>query len=254
MCSAEILPTVLTGLSSNALYPLVCDSVSYRPGDKFLLNNINLCLAADGITAIMGFNGAGKSLLLRLMHGMILPTTGAISWNGKEIDKQIRRRQAMVFQQPVLLRRTVVANLEFVLKSRGMRSRSRCDEMLDLVGIEALSLRPARQLSGGEQQRLALARALICEPDILFLDEATASLDPGSAAAIEKIVRQVNQRGVGVIFVTHDVAQARRMADKVVFLHEGRVVEQGRAGYFFNNPASLSAQAYLGGQLPQNSI
>ncbi|MEE9321653.1 MAG: ATP-binding cassette domain-containing protein [Granulosicoccus sp.] len=242
------------GLASNALYPLVCDSVSYCPRGKLLLNNISLCLKASGVTVIMGFNGAGKSLLLRLMHGLIQPTAGTISWNGKAVNERIRQRQAMVFQQPVLLRRTVMANLEFVLKSRGMHSHDRCDEMLELVGMGALGLRSARQLSGGEQQRLALARALICEPDTLFLDEATASLDPGSVAAIEQIVRQANQRGVGIIFITHDVGQARRMADNVVFLHEGQVAELGPAGPFFDNPVSQPAQAYLDGRLPPNPL
>jgi tungstate transport system ATP-binding protein len=246
---------VLLGLEAGAaraatsLFPLEVRSLSYAVSGKRLLNDLSLQIGARPVTVVMGPNGAGKSLLLRLLHGLIEPTSGHILWGGRPLTSDLRRRQAMVFQRPVLLRRSVIANVAFALKARGTGSTERCIALLEHVGLETHANKPARRLSGGEQQRLALARALAVEPEVLFLDEPTASLDPSATAAIEGIVTAAHRRGTKIIFVTHNIGQARRLADEVVFLHAGRLVEHEPATKFFTQPSSPEAQGYLEGRL-----
>ena len=203
--------------------------------------------AKIGCTMIMGPNGSGKSLLLKLLHRLIQPTSGRIDWGG-DAPEQATSRQALVFQKPVLLRRSVAANIDFVLKARGKQADRR-DALLEHAGLAHKASQPARLLSGGEAQRLALARALATDPEVLFLDEPTASLDPASVLVIEKIVSEARARGVRIIFVTHDMGQARRMADDVVFLHRGRIAEHCAAAEFFPEPRSAAARDYLNGIL-----
>jgi tungstate transport system ATP-binding protein len=212
-------------------------------------DGIDLRIPARSLTVVMGPNGSGKSLLLRLMHGLIDPTAGQVLWDGRPMDEAVRRGQAMVFQRPVLLRRSVAANIRFVLKHRGGSSSDRTAALLDEVGLASRARQPARLLSGGEQQRLALARALALDPRVLFMDEPTASLDPASTAAIEAIVKRIHDRGTKIVFVTHDLGQARRLADDVAFLNRGRLVEHAPASQFFDTPASREARDFLAGRL-----
>jgi tungstate transport system ATP-binding protein len=235
--------------AASSLFPLEVRSLSYVVNGRRLLDDLSFQIGPGKVTVVMGPNGAGKSLLLRLLHGLIEPTAGHILWGGRPLTSELRRRQAMVFQRPVLLRRSVVANVAFALKSRGTVSAERCMGLLEHVGLETHANKPARRLSGGEQQRLALARALAVEPEVLFLDEPTASLDPSATAAIEGIVAAAHRRGTKVIFVTHNIGQARRLADEVVFLHKGRLVEHGPAAEFFTQPSSPEAQGYVEGRL-----
>jgi tungstate transport system ATP-binding protein len=221
----------------------------YRVGDANRVDNVDLDLAPHSLTVVMGPNGAGKSLLLRLLHGLIQPTGGGVYWGGRPLDESMRRRQAMVFQRPVLLRRSVAANIRFVMRLRGIDSPARVLAALEEVGLADRARQPARLLSGGEQQRLALARALAINPQVLFLDEPTANLDPFSMAAIESIIARVHQRGTKIVLVTHDVGQARRLADDVIFLNHGRLVEHSPAERFFTSPASAQARDYLAGRL-----
>ena len=221
--------------------------LTLRFGQATVLRGLNLALPSSGCTMIMGANGAGKSKLLQLMHGLIAPSTGTVCW-GDTPAVQATRRQAMVFQKPVLLRRSVAANIEFVLNARG-QPRHLCQHWLDHVGLAHKARQPARLLSGGEAQRLALARALATQPDVLFLDEPTASLDPASVLAIEDIVRQAKDAGTRIIFISHDIGQARRMADEVVFLAGGEAVEHTPAQQFFNHPRSTAARNYLDGKI-----
>ena len=223
--------------------------LSYRVGDANRIDAIDLDLAPHSLTVVMGPNGAGKSLLLRLLHGLIEPTSGHVFWGGQSPDEELRRRQAMVFQRPVLLRRSVAANIRFVTRLRGMDSRERVHSALEEVGLADRAHQPARLLSGGEQQRLALARALALEPQVLFLDEPTANLDPFSMAAIESIIARVHERGTKIVLVTHDLGQARRLADDVIFLNRGRLVEHSPADRFFDDPKSTQARDYLAGRL-----
>ena len=234
---------------SARMLPIRSEGLVLEADGERLIDVADLTLDADTLTVVMGPNGAGKSLLLRLLHGIIEPTTGKITWAGDRLTEAVRRRQAMVFQKPVLLRRSVAANLDFVLGLHGRPSPARRSELLEQVGLQDKASQPARLLSGGEQQRLALARALATSPLVLFLDEPTASLDPASVLMIEEIVRSVQDAGTKVIFVTHDVGQARRLADDVVFIHRGRVLEHARAASFFNRPASQEATEYLAGRI-----
>ena len=238
------------GHLASAPLPVELKGLVYATGGKRVIDGMNLTIHSRRITAIMGPNGAGKSILLRLMHGLIVPTKGEILWAGRPVDRLMARRQAMVFQRPVLLRRSVAANVSHALKLRGVERRDRAiraDETIKLAGLERHALMPARMLSGGEQQRLCLARALSLEPNVLFLDEPTSSLDPGSTVAIERLLLDAQRHGIKVILVTHDVGQARRLAHDVIFLHQGRVVEQQDAEDFFANPQSEGAHAFLTG-------
>lgn len=223
--------------------------LSYRTGGLDLLGGITLSLQSTGITVVMGPNGAGKSLLLRLVHGLATPSGGEISWGGALLSPALTRRQSMVFQKPVLLRRSVAANVDFILRARGRVDPATRDAALDRVGLLAEAARPARRLSGGQQQRLALARALVTRPEVLLMDEPTASLDPASVLMIERIVTDTAATGTKIVFVTHDIGQARRLADDVIFLDAGRLAEYSPAPRFFDAPRSAAAQAYLAGRL-----
>lgn len=228
---------------------LELSNISYCIDSSFLLSNVNASLTATGISAIMGFNGAGKSMLLKVMHGLVKPSSGQVLWNGTPADNQHLKSQAMVFQKPVLLKRSTKANIDFVLKARQMKSTEQRNALLERVGLADKASLPARLLSGGEQQRLALARALALNPTVLFLDEATASLDPASTVIIERIVSEQANAGTKVIMITHDGAQAARLAQQILFMDSGSVVEQQPCDAFFTNPTSLAAQAYLEGRI-----
>jgi tungstate transport system ATP-binding protein len=239
-------------LSAESLLPLELKNLSLETGSRRLVDRVDLKVQDRGITVILGPNGAGKSLLLRLMHGLIEPTEGVILWGNTPMDDKIRRRQAMVFQKPVLLRRTAAANIAYALGLRG-RSRSerttRALQALELAGLQHHAFTPARVLSGGEQQRLCLARALSLDPEVLFLDEPTASLDPASTLAIERVLIDAKHRGIKVIVVTHDVGQARRLAQDIIFLHHGRLIEHQPAWRFFERPLSDAARGFISGGL-----
>ncbi|WP_428925669.1 ATP-binding cassette domain-containing protein [Marinibacterium sp. SX1] len=224
----------------------------YVAGGRALIHGLSLAIRPGRRTVILGANGAGKSLTLRLMHGLLRPNRGEVLWNGAPLDAAGRAEQAMVFQRPVMLRRTVRANLRFALAVRGFAGAERAERearALETARLQDLAHRPARVLSGGEQQRLALARALACEPRILFLDEPTASLDPASTHAVETLIDEAHATGVTIVLVTHDQGQARRMGDDAIFLHEGRVAETGPAARVLTAPRSGPAQAWIGGRL-----
>ncbi|MBE10083.1 MAG: ABC transporter ATP-binding protein [Rhodospirillaceae bacterium] len=214
-----------------------------------LIDDLSMDLKPNAISVIMGPNGAGKSLLLRLLHGLISPASGIIKWGGNPMNDAIRRRQAMVFQRPVMLRRSVAANIDFAIKLRGVTSHDQRQQALSAVDLANKADQPAKSLSGGEQQRLALARALITDPAILFLDEPTANLDPASTAAIEKIMRAAHEDGTKIVLVSHDLGQARRLAHEIIFMHRGRIIEQTPATQFFNAPVSKQANDFLAGRL-----
>jgi len=195
---------------------------------------------------VLGPNGAGKSVLLRTLHGLIAPTAGTVSWSRPV-------RQAMVFQRPVMLRRSALANLRYALAVNGVTEperTSRATAALARVGLEKIADRPARVLSGGEQQRLALARAWALRPGILFLDEPTASLDPGATAEVERVIASIAAEGTRLVMTTHNLGQARRLADEIVFIHAGRAAERTAADRFFDQPASNEARLFLQGELP----
>ncbi len=234
-----------------AILPLFLDGLTYRAGDLMLIDGVSLEIADGAKTVILGPNGAGKSLLLRLCHGLIRPSAGTVRWQGAD-GSNARRRQAMVFQKPVMLRRSARANLAYGLRLHGIPAaerQARIEQALARTGLSPLAGRPAAVLSGGERQRLALARAWALEPEVLFLDEPTASLDPGATAAVEAIVEEIHRAGTKIVMTTHDLGQARRLADEIIFLDRGRVTERAAAEVFFRCPASEAGQAFIEGRL-----
>ena len=235
-----------------SLLPLRLDSVVFTAGSRRIIDGVSLTVEAGTRTLIVGPNGAGKSVLLRLCHGLLAPTSGTIAWHQPEVPGEARR-QAMVFQRPVLLRRSALANVEHALAIARLppgERESRAREALGKVGLERLAAHPARVLSGGEQQRVALARAWALRPEVLFLDEPTAHLDPGATHSIERVIAAMHAAGTKIVMVTHNLGQARRLADEIVFLHEGRVLERAPADKFFKRPASREAARFLEGELP----
>jgi tungstate transport system ATP-binding protein len=233
------------------ILPLCVNDLGFEVDGKRLLDGITFRAEAGPRTVILGPNGAGKSLLLRLCHGLLTPSTGSITWAGAT-PATVRRWQAMVFQRPVFLRRSVAANIRYVLRLQ-RQPRQQQQELLtktlEHAGLLHLAERPARVLSGGEQQRLALARAWARQPQVLFLDEPTVSLDPAATHLVEALLGHIHQTGTKLIMTTHDLGQARRLADDVLFLHHGRLVEQTTAAAFFSQPQSKEAAAFLEGKL-----
>lgn len=239
-----------TCASVHPLFPMVARDLCFADRGRTLIDHLSLTLLGRGATAIMGPNGAGKSLLMRLLHGLLKPSSGSILWGGKPLDEDIRARQAMVFQRPTMLRRSAIDNLRFVLGDLPRCERERrVAELIAEAKLEHVASTPARLLSGGEQQRLAIARARATEPEVLFLDEPAASLDPASTHAIEELTRTIQADGIKVIIVTHDRGQAKRLADEVVFINKGRITEQSAAADFFARPVSVAARDYLDGRL-----
>lgn len=230
-------------------WPVTLSEAVFEAGGKRLIDGVSLRLDPGPLTCVMGPNGAGKSLLLRLIAGLIRPGGGQVRYGGAE---EAGGRIAFVFQRPVLLRRSVAANLDHALKTFGVARRERprrIAELLALGQLGALAGRPARVLSGGEQQRLSMVRALASRPDLLLLDEPAANLDPQATAALEALIRAAADKQAKVVLVTHDRDQARRMADDVVFMHHGRIAERAAADRFFDRPQSPEARAYLAGRL-----
>jgi len=224
--------------------PLRLENVVFAAGGRRIIEGVSLALEAGPSTIVLGANGAGKSVLMRLMHGLLSPTTGRVSWNSPG-------RQAMVFQRPVMLRRSALANVAYALKVSGsLQSEKIAMEALEEVGLAHAARRPARVLSGGEQQRLALARAWALHPEVLFLDEPTANLDPGATREIETIIKAFDAAGTKIVMSTHSLGQARRLGDEVVFLHQGRIAERAPIDRFFPQPASPEAAAFVKGELP----
>ena len=211
-----------------------------------LLVPTTLTLSGCQRTLIMGPNGAGKSLFMRLAHGLLRPSSGHVSWEGAPPV------QAMVFQRPVLLRRSVIDNLIYALAVKRVPRRERkalAWQALEKFGLAALAKRPARVLSGGEQQRLTLARAWLLTPSVLFLDDPPSALDPAAIKAVEDAVNEFHQSGTRIVMTTHDLHQAKRLADDVLFMYGGQVLEHTSAERFFDTPASSQARAFIRGEL-----
>lgn len=234
----------------SSILPLRLSDVSFAASGRTIIERVSVDLVAGPSTIVLGANGAGKSVLMRLMHGLLAPSGGSVSWLGHNAARA-PRLQAMVFQRPVLLRRSALANIVYALElagiPRGEREKVALDA-LDSVGLAAIAHRPARVLSGGEQQRLALARAWALHPEILFLDEPTASLDPRATREIESVIRAFDAAGTKIVMATHNLGQARRIGDEVLFVQEGRIAELSPIDEFFAHPKSPEAAAFIKGE------
>ncbi|MDP3535680.1 MAG: ATP-binding cassette domain-containing protein [Halomonas sp.] len=241
-----LTPSQLSHMPPSVVPALHFQQAHFEHRGHRLLAPTTLTLSGCYRTLIMGPNGAGKSLFMRLAHGLLCPSGGQISWGGAAPV------QAMVFQRPVLLRRSAIDNLTYALAVQGVPWRQRkplAMQALEKFGLAALARRPARVLSGGEQQRLTLARAWLLKPAVLFLDEPTSALDPAAIKAVEDAVNEFHQNGTRIVMTTHDLHQAKRLADDVLFMYSGQVLEHTPAERFFNTPASSEAGAFIRGEL-----
>ena len=237
---------------AHGILPLTLREVRYMAGGRNIIDGISAKIAAGPASIILGANGAGKSVLMRLMHGLLRPTSGEVAWREQDVER-LRRAQAMVFQRPVMLRRSALANILYALELARVPAAGREAQAMDAlreVGLAEVAQRPARVLSGGEQPRLALARAWALHPEVLFLDEPTANLDPGATREIENVIKAFDASGTKIVMSTHNLGQARRLGDEVLFLHQGRLVERASVDDFFRQPTSTEAAAFIKGELP----
>jgi tungstate transport system ATP-binding protein len=231
--------------------PLVFEAVDLVVGGAPRIAGLACRIEAGPLSVVLGPNGAGKSLWLGLASGLLAPSAGRVRWLGAG-GAEAQRKHALVLQRPVLLRRSVRANLAYALRLRGVPRGEAAERMARVLAATRLAdfaARPARRLSVGEQQRVALARAWVQGPEVLFLDEPAASLDPGATAALESAIRALQSEGTKIVMTTHDLAQARRMADEVLFLHRGRLLEQTPAAEFWRAPRSEEARKFLAGEI-----
>lgn len=238
-------------MNAPSILPLKIEKLCFDIGGRRLLHDLDFSLESGARSIILGPNGAGKSLTLRLCHGLAVPTSGAIRWNGSTAA-DARARQAMVFQRPVMLRRSVSANVGYALACRGVSRSDRgalIADALDRTGLTDHARVPARVLSVGQQQRLALARVWVLRPEVLFLDEPTASLDPAATRDVEKIITSIHEAGTKVVLTTQNLGQARRLADEILFLFNGRLLEQAPADRFFRAPETTEARAFVDGEI-----
>ena len=235
-----------------AILPIRGDSLVFERGGRRILDGIDIEIGGTGTLVLIGPNGAGKSLLVRVLVGLVAPTAGEVTWAGTAPDRRRAPRIGFVFQRPVLLRRSALANIEYALAVAGVarpeRGR-RAQAALERARLTHLAHAPARVLSGGEQQLLSIARALAAGPDILILDEPTSNLDPSATTAIEGLIGAVRSEGTRVVLITHDLGQARRLADEVAFLHHGRIIERTPSAAFLAQPTTAEAQAFMRGEI-----
>ena len=233
-----------------SILPLVLQGATAKAGEKRLLGPIDLNIGAKGFTIIIGPNGSGKTTLLRLMHGLQRASAGQVKWNLPDVNA--RERQAYVFQTPIMMRRNVLDSIAFPLTLRGVKkgaARSQAAQWAEKFGLADALHRPAQVLSGGEKQKLSLARALIIRPEILFLDEPSANLDGRVTREIEQILLETNKAGTRIVMATHDMGQARRLATDVIFMLDGKIHEAAEADRFFAHPETGETRGFLSGDI-----
>jgi len=233
------------------ILPMSVEGLTFSAGGKDILYQINFRLNADGKTFIVGPNGAGKSVLLKVCHGLLTPQSGKVVWSSCA-ENSPDYKQGMLFQRPMLLRRSTRANIEYALAVRGIsgaKRRRRVDAVLEQTGLASLADQNARVLSLGEQQRLALARVWALEPRILFLDEPTAHLDPSSTRMVEDVISGIFESGTKIVMTSHDMGQVKRLADEVLFLYRGQLLEKTSVEKFFSKPKSTEGQLFVTGDL-----
>lgn len=234
----------------NSILPLALDDIVLRRAGRVILGPLSWVLGGAGITVVMGPNGSGKTSFLRAMHGLERITSGRMVWAAAL--EEVRARQSFVFQTPILMRRSVVDCIAYPLLLDGVArktARQRAAEAAEKVGLGTMLDQPARVLSGGEKQKLALARALVRAPELLFLDEPCANLDGRATREIEAILLAARDAGTRIVMSTHDHGQARRLADDILFLYNGRLVETGPKARVLETPTTPEMTAYINGDL-----
>jgi tungstate transport system ATP-binding protein len=217
------------------------------------LNSVSLEMEGDKIIVFLGVNGAGKSTLMRILSGLENPDSGTILFNNQNTDaKALRHISTLVFQKTMMFTMNVYDNLAYGLKIRKVQKEEiakRIPQALQAVRLSGFEKRRAKKLSGGEQQRIALARAFLLDPNVLFLDEPTANLDPNSSTIIEKAIIDKKSSQRIIVMATHNLSQARRMGDEIVHIHDGEIVEVAKPEDFFLNPKSEITRKFIHGEL-----
>ena len=232
-----------------SILPLRLKKINFNINKKNILKNINIDFNNNLISVIMGPNGSGKTVLLKIINGLLKPSSGNIIWKDNNLKFDCRLYQSFVFQKPIIFRTSVKENLKFIFKIKNSDYRLPLKTYLEIVGLENFINSPARKLSVGEQQRLSVIRAIANEPSFILFDEPTANLDPQSTLVIEQIILAAKEFGVKILFVTHDIFQAKRLADEIIFMDKGEITEISKAAYFFNKPSSVQAQKYISGEI-----
>ena len=229
------------------------ENVEKSYGSIKALEDINLEAVGGKTVTLIGVNGAGKTTLLRVIAGLEEQDKGNILLDGKDISgKKLRQIATLVFQKTVMFNRSVRGNLAFGLKIRGKKDseiKENIDRELLAVGLRNFEKRKARKTSGGEQQRIALARSFLLNPRILLLDEPTANLDPNNTTMIERAIAARKKEDEIIIMATHNLAQARRLADEIIHIYNGRIVERAGPDKFFDNPRSEITRKFINGEL-----
>jgi tungstate transport system ATP-binding protein len=238
--------------STEALYRL--DSVRHGYGDRLVLQIERLEIRRGETFSVIGPSGAGKSTLLRLLQFLERPSEGRLVFDGQEVTREVplatRRRVTTVFQRPVVLDRSVRSNLTYGLRVRGERDGTEdVRRLLAALGLDRLEHRPARTLSGGEIQRVAFGRALAFNPSVLLLDEPTANLDPRNVKLVEALIRERQAQGVTIVLATHQIFQARRLADRTALLLDGQIVEVAATRHLLESPSDKRTRAFLTGDM-----
>lgn len=229
------------------LFPLTLSQICVRRRGKTILGPIDFTLNQGGPLIVIGPNGSGKTTLLRVMHGIERINDGTLDWAAHDPAKH-----SYVFQQPTVLRRTVAQNLAYPLELASVpkpKIETTCSLWLDRINMRDMAKIPATRLSGGERQKLAIARALIRKPDLLFLDEPTANLDGHTTREIETLLQNANAAGTRIVMATHDMGQARRLAADILFVKDGKIHEQGPAPQIFSTPQTPELTAFLKGDI-----
>jgi tungstate transport system ATP-binding protein len=234
----------------STILPLTLAGVCVTRRGKRLIGAIDLTLGPSGLTMILGPNGSGKTTLLKVMHGVERASEGSVTWAVPE--PEARHSQSYVFQTPIVLRRSVEDNLRYPLELEDQprdKIAEAAAKWLARIGLGDKARLPATRLSGGEKQKLALARALIRRPDVLFLDEPCANLDGASTHAIETLLGDALAAGTRIIMTTHDLGQAKRLADDAIFMLHGRIRESAAAEAFFQHPQTAELKAFFRGDI-----
>ncbi|VVB97857.1 Trehalose/maltose import ATP-binding protein MalK [uncultured archaeon] len=229
------------------------ENVCMAFGKKEVLKNINLGIRRGEIFALIGPSGAGKTTLLRILNLFEKPVCGTLIFNGLDTGKTLRRRMSLLFQTPVVFNASVFENVAYGLKVRGFDKRiieKKVVEALNTVGLPGMGKEKARMLSGGEAQRMAFARAIVYDPEILLLDEPTSNLDPANVANIEDIIKRIrDERGTTIVIATHNIHQVRRIADRVGVLLNGELIEVNSKDGIFTAPQDERSAAFIRGEM-----
>ena len=226
------------------IFPLNIKNLNYMSKDKKILKDINLITSEKKITIIAGNNGSGKSTLLKILHGIIQHTSGTISW-GEIPVHEVRKKQSMVFQNPILLNRTTFENIMYVAKRKNIETNESVDKIIKQLNLESIINIESKYLSGGEKQKVAIAMSIISNPKIIFLDEPTSQLDPVYKNEIENIITNLSENNTKIFMTSHDIAQIDRIGKEIIFLDGGEIIFHDKVKDFINEKGNSIIRNYV---------